>query len=146
MKSDGWTWDTGAQVSFLSVNVKYETLSCMSDKHYLKINCLQLKWSWVNLLNMRTTASWAHHSLPVDFDKHNSRPPNMCTSSIVQESSQLPFFMSRHVDHLTVFSSFIQPLILCFYAYQLRLVWRHMQVSNSEAKLTKWLIWMVEEL
>lgn len=78
---------------------------------HLKINCLQLMWWQFNHFKMRNSASWAHHSRPVDFGEHNSRPQRaMCTSSILHASSKaLPFFMSGHVCHLIVFSPHMHP-------------------------------------
>ena len=94
------------------LNMKH---SWMSEQNYLKINCLQLKQWWVNLLNMCNAASWAHHSWPVDFGERSSRPQNaMCTPSILYECSKLPLFKSRHVCHLIVFNPYISPPFCIF--------------------------------
>lgn len=101
-------------------------------KIHLKINCLQLtRWQF-NHFKMCNSASWAHHSLPVDFGEHSSRHQcTMCSSSIVHANSKpLPFFMSGHVCHLIVFSP-ICPASL-FYAHQLCLF------LVSHATLQQW--------
>lgn len=97
-------------------------------KIHLKINCLQLMWWQFNHFKMLNSASWAHHSRPVDFGEHSFRPQcTMCTSSIVHASSKaLPFFMSGHVCHLIVFSPNMPPFSF-FHAHHLCLFWCHMQ-------------------
>lgn len=111
-QSEGWEKENmGRWASFLFV--------CRNTpmnvwKIHLKINCLQLMWWQFNRCKMCNSASWAHHSQPVDFGEQNSRPRHtMCTSSIVHASSKaLPFFMSGHACHLILFSSSVPPLLL----------------------------------
>lgn len=76
----------------------------------LKNNCLQLKWEKFNHFKMCNSAVWAHHSRPVDFSEHNSRPQRtMCTSSIVHVGCKALTFLRVGTSAIWLYLSPICP-------------------------------------